>query len=91
MSRIVLTAEQAKALSPVEQVEICDPKGRVIARIPPEFTPEQWDRIQKSRADKGPGVSSEQIHQMLKALEEAWEREGPFDEARALEIAEQFH
>jgi hypothetical protein len=90
MSRIILTKEQANAYSPAELVEICDPQGRVIASIPPKLTPDEWEQIQKSRAYTGPGISSDQIHQMLEALEQAWEKEGPFDKARALEIAQQF-
>jgi hypothetical protein len=89
MRRIVLSEEQARLLSLTEDVEICDPQGRVITSIPAELTAEQYARIKRAREQNGPRVSSEQVRQMLRALEEAWEREGPFDEARALEIAKQ--
>ena len=89
MKRIVLTEKQAELLSLTEDVEICDPKGQVITKIPAEFTPEEWARIQRARCDKGPTVSSETVRLTLQALEEAWQHEGPFDQARAREIARQ--
>jgi hypothetical protein len=89
MTRIVLTEEQAKLLSLTEPVHVCDPKGHVLVVIPPELTPDELARIRRSRDSKGPRVSSEQVNQMLQALEEAWDREGPFGKERARQIAQQ--
>jgi hypothetical protein len=89
MRRIVLTEEQAKLLSLVEPVEICDLQGRAVVSIPAALTPEQYAQTQRAREYKGPWVTSEQVHQTLQALQDAWEREGPFGQSRAREIVQQ--
>jgi hypothetical protein len=89
MKRIVLTEEQAKLLSLTEAVEICDPHGRPIATIPAELTPEQFATIRRAKDCKGPWVSGAQVHQTLLALEEAWQREGPFGKDRLKELIQE--
>ncbi len=86
MNRIVLTDEQARLLNPLEQVVICDPKGRVVVEIPPAITPAELAQLRRAADCKGPFYSGEEVHQMLLTLEEAWQREGPFDEQRMREI-----
>jgi len=88
MTRIVLTEEQAKLLSPTELIQICDPGGRLLAVIPPDLTPEELAKIPRAKDCTGPWVTSEQIRQTLQTLEETWQREGPFGVERAREIVE---
>ena len=88
MTRIVLTEEQAKLLSLTEPVHVCDPKGHVLVVIPPELTLDELASIRRSSDSKGPRVSSEQVHQMLQALEEAeWQREGLSGKSGAEELS----
>lgn len=89
MNRIVLTQEQANQISGLEPVEVCDPDGNVIGVLPPALTPEELARIPRAKDHQGPWVTGEQVRQTLQTLEEAWEREGPFDRARLKVIIEQ--
>ena len=89
MKRIVLTEEQAKLLSAVEAVEICDPRGRVIASIPPELTAEEFAKLRRAKDSKGPWIAGGQVHQTLVALDEAWKREGPLGKERLREIIQE--
>ena len=86
MTRIVLTEEQAKLLNPAEEVQICDPKGRVVVVIPPTDAADELANIRRVKDCKGPWIPSWLVQESLKVLEEAWQREGPFDIARAREI-----
>jgi hypothetical protein len=89
MKRIVLTEEQARLLSPTEIVQICDPRGNVITAIPPELTPEEFAKLRRAKDCKGPWVTGEQVHKTLVALEEAWQREGPFGRDRLQELLQE--
>ena len=89
MRRIVLTEEQAKQLSAVEAVEICDPSGHVVASIPPELTAEEFAKLRRAKDSKGPWVTGEQVQQTLLALDEAWKREGPFGIERVRAIIQE--
>jgi hypothetical protein len=89
MKRIVLTEQQAKLLSAFEAVDICDPAGHVIVSIPPELTPEEFAKIRRAKDSAGPWVPAAQVENTLLALEEAWQREGPFDLARARAIVKE--
>ena len=86
MTRIVLTEEQAKLLDPTQAIEICDPKGHVVVVIPPVLTADELAKIRRVKDCKGPWIPGWLVQESLHALEEAWQREGPFDIARAREI-----
>jgi hypothetical protein len=90
MTRIVLTEEQAKLLSPIEAVEICDPQGHVLVVLPPELTPEELARIPRAKDYKGPWYTGAQVRDALQFLEEARRREGPFGQARTRELLNQW-
>ena len=89
MTRIVLTEEQAKLLNAAEEVQICDPHGHVIVVIPPKLTPEEVAILRRAKDRKGPTIPAAEVHKTLEALEEAWQREGPFGIERAREIVRQ--
>ena len=84
MQQIILTEEQMKIVSQAHsEIQVCDPRGGVLGTvISPEFIAEMKRR---ARAP-GPRYSGEQVQGHLRALEEAWDREGPFDQARMHEI-----
>jgi hypothetical protein len=85
MNRIVLTAEQAELLNPLELVEICDPDGVVVTSIPPVISLEKFAQVRRARDCMGP-FSGAEVQQMLLTLDEVWQREGPFGEKRMREI-----
>jgi len=83
MQQIVLTEDQMKILSQASEVDVCDPTGKVLGTVvSPEFIAEMKRR---ARAP-GPRYSGEQVQGHLRALQEAWDREGPFDRNRMHQI-----
>ncbi len=87
MSKIVLTEEQMKVVRQAKTpVPVCDPHGIVLGSVDPEITPEFIAEMKRRAAAPGPRYTGEQIRRHLQALEEAWQREGPFDENRLKEI-----
>jgi hypothetical protein len=87
MDRIRLTPEQAEIVAgSIDPVELCDAQGNVLGRIiPPKLEAIIAESKRRAR-EPGPRYSSEQTREMLRTLEETWEREGPFDEQRAIQI-----
>jgi hypothetical protein len=87
MAQIILTAEQMQiirqALAPLS---VCDPSGNVIGTLHPERCPAFIAELKRRAAAPGPRYTMAQVREHLQALEEAWEREGEFDEARLREI-----
>lgn len=89
MTRIMLTEEQAKLLNPTEEVQICDPQGHIIVVVPPKLTAEELAILRRAKERKGPTIPAAEVRKNLQALEEAWQREGPFGIERAREIVRQ--
>ena len=89
MTRIVLSEEQAQLLKATEEIQICDPQGHIVVVIPPQLTPEEFAKLRRAKDSKGPPVPAEEVHKTLEALEQAWQREGPFGIERAREIVRQ--
>jgi hypothetical protein len=90
MMQIVLTPEQMKLYhESVTPIEICDTYGKVLATFTPDYSKAFITMLKERARQPGRTYTSEQVSRMLKTLEETWQREGPFDEKRAMEIVEQ--
>lgn len=89
MTRIVVTDEQAKLLNATEEVQICDPRGHILAIIPPELTPDEFAKLRRAKDCTGPWLTGGQVRETLQALEDAWQKEGPFGEERMREIVQE--
>jgi hypothetical protein len=90
VATIRLTEEQKSLLvETLSPVEICDPQGVVLATAEPEQFPEFIAEMKRRASAPGPRYTGEQVRRHLAALEEAWQREGPFDKKRMFEILEQ--
>jgi hypothetical protein len=70
-------------------VAVCDPKGNVLGTVDPDLTPEFIAELKGRAAAPGPRYTSEQVRNHLRLLQEAWDREGGFDEARMREILQE--
>jgi hypothetical protein len=82
MVQLILTEEQVQLMraSLGEFVQLCDPAGNVLVRIPPEMNQEFLAELKRRAAAPGPRYTSEQVQARLRALEAEWERTGGFDE-----------
>jgi hypothetical protein len=90
MSQIVLTEEQMKIVrQSKDPVKDCDPTGLILGTVDPEITPEFIAEMKRRAAKPGPRYTSEQVRNHLQPLQEAWDREGPFDQKRMMELLEQ--
>ena len=90
MSQITLTEEQMKVVRQAKStVRVCDPHGLMVGSVDPEITPEFIAEMKRRAASPGPWYTGEQVRRHLQVLQEAWDREGGFDQARMLEILAQ--
>jgi hypothetical protein len=89
MMKITLTPEAARMLrDSLNDFQVCDPEGNVLATVARDKTPEFIAELKRRAAASGPRCTSEQAGEMLRTLQEAWDREGPFDEGRARRIVQ---
>lgn len=87
MSRIQLTPEQASAfIEQTEPVALCDEQGNVVVTAIPPKLREIIEENKRRARSLGPRYSSEQVHAVMLALEEATRREGPISHDRKTEI-----
>jgi hypothetical protein len=86
--KITLTDEQMQQLihSPVWPVPVCDTQGTVVGTLDPERSPAFIAEMKRRAATAKVWYTAEQVENHLRALEEAWQREGPFDETRMREL-----
>lgn len=90
MSQITLTPEQAKLFHQSKgPIAICDTDGKVIGTLPPDYSAEFIAELKRRAKSPGRRFSSEQVTRHMQGLAEAWNKEGPFDESRLMEILEQ--
>jgi hypothetical protein len=88
-NKLFLTDEQMKLLvQAMRPVQVCDPQGVVLGMVDPELSPAFLAELKRRAAAPGPRYTSEQVRNHLRALEDAWDREGPFDKTRMQEILE---
>jgi hypothetical protein len=86
-NKITLTDEQMKlVVQAMRPLQVCDSHGVVLGTIDPELSPEFIAELKRRAAAPGPRYTGEQVRRHLQSLEEAWNREGPFDERRMREI-----
>jgi hypothetical protein len=63
MTRITVNGEFSSKLQElVEEVELCDPSGRVLGRFVPEFDPSQWELAE-------PEISEEELQRREQSTE----------------------
>lgn len=80
MVQVILTEEQAQLIrKAIEQVQLRDPEGKVVAIIEPEQILEFLAEIKRQAASPGPYYTGEQVQARLRALQEEWDRTGGFD------------
>jgi hypothetical protein len=90
MTQIFLTEEQMKVVRQAPApVQVCDPQGKVLATFGPELSPEFVAEVKRQAAKSKRCYTGEQVRRHLRALEEAWERDGGFDAKRMREILEE--
>jgi len=90
MVQVILTEEQAELVrKAMEPVQLCDPGGNVVRTFNPETTKEFIAELKRRAAAPGPRYTGQQVQAHLRALQEAWDREGGFDEARMWELLDE--
>jgi hypothetical protein len=90
MTQIVLNPDQVKLYhQATEPVQVCDPQGKVLGTLPPEYSAEFIAELKRRARAPGRRYTSEQVTQFLQKLDEASKREGPLDEQKAMEILKQ--
>ena len=89
MTQIVLNSDQAKLYHQAkEPVQVCDPQGKVLGTLPPDYSAEFIAELKRRAQAPGRRFSSEQVTRHMQALAEVWKREGPLDEKRTQEALE---
>jgi hypothetical protein len=88
MKEIILTDEQARQIAESkEPVELRDAAGTVLVKIDPfDATALAAHRKRKLSGTEEPGVPGEKIQEYLRLLQAEWDKNGPFDLAKADEI-----
>jgi hypothetical protein len=90
MVQVILSEEQATQLrQATEMVQLCDPTGKVIRVIEPEYSKEFIEELKRRARSPGPWFTSVQVQARLRALQEEWDRTGGFDEAYMQAFMEQ--
>ncbi|GEM_PF-6895089 len=91
MAEIVLTQDQAEIYRQSDTpIRVRDAKGFVLGILDPPLTPEFIAEL-KRRAREGPWFSGAHVQRMLRFLDEAWQREGAFDQDRMRHLVAEFN
>ena len=91
MAQIILSPDQAKLYhQATEPVQVCDPEGKVLGTLPPDFSAEFLAELKRRAASPGPWYSGEDVQSMFRFLEDAWAKEGGFDDARLKKLMDEF-
>lgn len=91
MAEIVLTQEQAEIYRHSDKpVRVRDANGIVLGILDPGMTPEFLAELKRRARAPGPRYSGAHIQRMFQFLENAWQREGSFDEPRMKELLREF-
>lgn len=79
MSRIVLSSEQTELVAATEElIDIVDSEGNVLGTILPPKLQDLIAECRKRLEEPGPRASSKEVREMLAALEDRWQKDGPF-------------
>lgn len=83
MVQILLSEEQARLVqqAAVEPLQLCNPQGKVLRTIEPEYTKEFIAELKRRASAPGPRYTGAQVQARLQALQAEWDRTGGFDEA----------
>ena len=84
MTQIVLNPDQVKLYhQATEPVQVCDPQGKVLGTLPPDYSAEFIAQLKRSAELRAADSPANKLRADMQALAEAWKREGPFDESAA--------
>jgi hypothetical protein len=87
MPRIILSDEQLRLYRETRgQIEICDSAGNVLGKLDPSSDPAFLAELKRRVREETKGYTGDQVRNHLRILEDAWKREGPFDEKRMREV-----
>jgi hypothetical protein len=91
MTKIVLTPDQASLYHQAkEPVQICDTQGTVLCTLAPVLSAEFIAEQKRRAASPGPWYSGEDVQAMFRFLEDAWKKEGAFDDSRLHQLLDEF-
>lgn len=91
MTQIILTPEQMRVYhAATAPVQICDTYGKVLASLTPDHSKAFIAMLKHRARMPGRRYTSGQVSGLLKRLDEAWAKEGPFDEKRLAEIVKEY-
>jgi hypothetical protein len=88
MKEIILTEEQARQIAESkEPVELRDVAGTVLVKVDPfDATALAAHRQRRQSELEEQGVPGDKVHEYLQLLQAEWDKNGPFDMAKADEI-----
>ena len=91
MTQIVLNPDQAKLYrQATAPVQVCDPHGKVLGTLPPEYSAEFIAEQKRRAASPGPWYSGDDLQAMFRSLEAAELKEGPIDDVRLKQLVDEF-
>jgi hypothetical protein len=91
MTQIILTPDQVNLYNQAKTpVQVCDTQGKVLGTLPPVVSAEFIAELKRRAASPGPWYSGEDIQAMFTFLEDAWSKEGGFDDARMKVLLDEF-
>lgn len=91
MTQIILTPEQAKLYHDANScVPVCDSQGKLLCILEPEHSAAFIAEQKRRAASSGPRYSGDDIQEMFRFLEDAWAKEGGFDDKRMRQLIDQF-
>ena len=91
MTQIVLNPDQVNLYHQAkEPVQVCDPQGKILGILPPDYSAEFIAELKRRAAAPGPWYSGDEVQAMFQFLEDAWSKEGGFDDARRKELMDEF-
>ena len=90
MTEIVLNEEQTRLVDPNNPVVIRDCFGNLLGQVEPfGWTPDEISEAKSRASSAGPWYSSEQVQAQLRAVAQAYDREGGIDIERAREVVKE--
>lgn len=92
MTQIILNPDQVKLYHEAkEPVQICDPQGKVLGTLPPDYSAAFISELKRRAREPGRRYSSEQVTQYLKTLGDVRAREGTLTAERARGVLKELY